>query len=254
MIDSDPVDKKSFSTSTITVTSTIENPNVKEVVEAVSQLIFSIMIEDIKEGKTVPNENSLAYELFEDKYMKQFPERFGESQKTLLQKTPTAEDISAFVFALYDVLRFSEECVILMLVYINRLVVQAEIPILPTNWRPVVVLCLLTAQKMWDDISFKNDAFVDVYPFFSNEELNKLEVVFLRLINYHLNVKFSVYAKYFCELRDIFPHKNFLKPMDQLTFNLMNSKSKEVEEKSKKYSRSSADLQESGHWTIKVIN
>ena len=88
--------------------------------------------------------------------------------------------------------------------YINRLIAFTEIPLQPTNWRPLVLCSLLVAQKVWDDRYLSNSDFAFIYPFFMTEQLNSLEKKFLELIQYNVTVKSSLYAKYYFELRALF--------------------------------------------------
>ena len=69
---------------------------------------------------------------------------------------------------------------------------------------------------MWDDKYLNNQDFSTIYPFFTNEQLNKLELKFLELIQYNTHINFSTYNKYYLVLKAIktdFP----LKPMDIFT-------------------------------------
>lgn len=71
-----------------------------------------------------------------------------------------------FIKALFDTAQFSPECCIICLVYINRLISFTEMPLQPTNWRPLVLCSLLVAQKIWDDNFIQNIDFAFMYPFF----------------------------------------------------------------------------------------
>lgn len=113
---------------------------------------------------------------------------------------------------------FRPECCIISLIYINRLIAFTEIPLQPTNWRPLVLCSLLVAQKVWDDRYLSNADFAFIYPFFMTEQLNRLEKKFLELIQYNVTVKSSLYAKYYFELRALFKEneKEFpLVPIDR---------------------------------------
>jgi hypothetical protein len=92
------------------------------------------------------------------------------------------ENIFEFMKALYDCAQFSPECCIICLVYINRLIAFTEIPLQPTNWRPLILCSLLVAQKVWDDRYLSNADFAFIYPFFVTDEINKLEQKFLELV------------------------------------------------------------------------
>ena len=91
-------------------------------------------------------------------------------------------------------------------------------PLQPTNWRPLMLVSLLVAQKVWDDRYLSNADFAFIYPFFVTEEINKLEKKFLELVQYNVTVKSQLYAKYYFELRALFKdnEKEFpLTPLDK---------------------------------------
>ena len=120
--------------------------------------------------------------------------------------------------ALFECAQFSPECCIICLVYINRLIAFTEMPLQPTNWRPLVLCSLLVAQKVWDDQYLSNSDFAFIYPFFVTTEINKLEQKFLELIQYNVTVKSALYAKYYFELRNLFKDNDQdfpLKPLEK---------------------------------------
>lgn len=134
----------------------------------------------------------------------------------MLRDTPTIDNILEFIKALYDCAQFSPECCIICLVYINRLIAFTEMPLQPTNWRPMLLCSLLVAQKVWDDRYLTNADFAFIYPFFVTEEINKLEQKFLELIQYNVTVKSNLYAKYYFELRALFKDNEKEFPMNPL--------------------------------------
>lgn len=87
-------------------------------------------------------------------------------------------------------------------------------PLQSTNWRPLILCALLVAQKVsfglhadakvWDDKYLSNSDFAYIYPFFTNEEVNKLEGKFLELLEFSVTVKPNVYARYYFELRGLY--------------------------------------------------
>ena len=90
-------------------------------------------------------------------------------------------------------------------------------PLQPTNWRPLVLCSLLVAQKIWDDNFIQNIDFAFMYPFFLTHQINKLEQKFLELIQYNVNVKSNLYAKYYFELRELFKNCEYEFPLQPLT-------------------------------------
>jgi len=223
------VDKFANTTGSMYISSTITAPNVKSIIQAVSTILHSQMLEDQGSGKELIPGSDLYY-FSEEKYIKEKPEEFDEQRKALLRETPTADNIYEFMKALYDCAQFSPECCIICLVYINRLIAFTGMPLHPTNWRPLILCSLLVAQKVWDDKYLSNADFAFIYPFFVTEEINRLEQKFLELIQYNVTVKSSLYAKYYFELRALFKNEaEFpLSPLDIATAQKLEARSEEV--------------------------
>ncbi len=127
-------------------------------------------------------------------------------------------------------------------------------PLLPTNWRPLVLISLMIAQKMWDDKYLSNADFSYIYPFFDTKQVNSLEMKFLELIQYNTHIKFSIYTKYYLELKSLVPEEFPLKPMDAFTSQKLEQQSQKMEEGLKKNAKTAADAKESGQNTNLVIN
>lgn len=89
-------DFKSCSTSSIFLSSTINFPNVKLLIKAVSTILQSQLIEDMQLGKTISTKSDLYY-FSEDKYINEYPGMFDEHRIELLRKTPSHEDIVDFI-------------------------------------------------------------------------------------------------------------------------------------------------------------
>ena len=102
------------------------------------------------------------------------------------------------------------------------------VPLSPTNWRPIILCSFLIGQKVWDDRYLSNADFAYIYPFFTTEEINRLEKRFLELINYSVTVKAALYAKYYFELRGLYNESNNF-PITAIE----NEKAKEMEGRSK---------------------
>lgn len=222
-----PVDRRSNTTSSAQIGSSLHNPNVRSILQSVSTIIHSQMIEDSSMGRQIQSTSDLFY-FSEEKYIREHPEMFDEERKAMLRKTPTIDDIFEFMRALYECAQFSPECCIICLVYINRLIAFTGLPLSPTNWRPIILCSYLIGQKVWDDRYLSNADFAYIYPFFSTEEINRLEKKFLELINYSVTVKAALYAKYYFELRGLFNESNNF-PLEMIE----NEKARELEGRSK---------------------
>ena len=130
-------------------------------------------------------------------------------------------------------------------------------PLHVTNWRPLTICSLLVAQKVsnltfnqqvWDDRYLSNADFAFIYPFFTTDEINKLEQKFLELIQYALpssllstrynvTVKASLYAKYYYELRELYKYNEKEFPLVPLSVTDMSK----LEIRSHKYQEAFSD-------------
>ena len=244
---------KSNSTSTILLHSTISSPNVKLIIQAVATLLHSNITEDIMEEKEVPS-NSELYFFSEEKYISENPQNFEEERIELLRKTPSKDEISGFIEAIYDLAQFSPECCVICLVYINRINALTDMPLLPTTWRPLVIISLLIGQKMFDDKYLSNADFQYIYPFFDSEQFNLLEIKFLDLIQYNTHIKLSIYTRYYLELKSLCPDDFPLEPMSVYQQVVLEKKSYNMEEKLKVASKTGQLQAASGLNSIFTIN
>ena len=69
--------------------------------------------------------------------------------------------------ALQDCAEFSPPCIIACLIYINRLIAYSEVPLRQMIWRPLVLVSLLVAHKVWDEPYISNSDYAFTYPFFT---------------------------------------------------------------------------------------
>lgn len=69
---------------------------------------------------------------------------------------------------------------------------------------------------MWDDFYLSNADFGFIYPFFPTEEVNRLEMKFLELIQYNVTVKANLYAKYYFEMRALFKDNELEYPKEPI--------------------------------------
>ena len=66
-----------------------------------------------------------------------------------------------------------------------------------------MLVCLCLASKIWDDDSLENVHFPKVMSDVTQNEINKLEQLFLEFIDYKLVIKGGEYAKYYFILRSM---------------------------------------------------
>ncbi|KAG7342169.1 cyclin [Nitzschia inconspicua] len=129
---------------------------------------------------------------------------------------PSETEIYEFGHQLFNSVQLSSECSIVCLIYVERLMEQAKVPLLACTWRPIFMCGLLLASKVWQDLSSWNIEFASVYPQFSLEAINRLELNFLRNVKWDLYISSSLYAKYYFALRSLVEKQDFRQRYNRL--------------------------------------
>lgn len=124
-------------------------------------------------------------------------------------KVPTVDEIYGFVKTLFNKACLSSECSLVCLIYVERLMETAHVPLLAGNWKPVLLCGLLLASKVWQDLSSWNVEFSTVYPQYSLKSINRLELLFLGAIRWDMSISSSMYAKYYFALRSLTEKEDF---------------------------------------------
>jgi len=122
---------------------------------------------------------------------------------------PSEEEIYEFAHQLFKAVQLSSECSIVCLIYVERLMEVAKVPLLANTWRPIFMCGLLLASKVWQDLSSWNIEFASVYPQYSLGAINRLELNFLRSVKWDLYISTSLYAKYYFALRSLVEKVDF---------------------------------------------
>jgi hypothetical protein len=106
----------------------------------------------------------------------------------VVHTTPTADEIYEFAHQLFKKVQLSSECSIVCLIYVEKLMEVAKVPLVAETWRPIFLCGLLLASKVWQDLSSWNIEFACVYPQFSLDAINRLELSFLKFIKWDLYI------------------------------------------------------------------
>lgn len=69
-------------------------------------------------------------------------------------EVPTLTEVHTFLRTLFGEAQLSAECSIVCLIYVERLMEQANVPLTSRTWRPVVMCGLLLASKVWQDLRY----------------------------------------------------------------------------------------------------
>lgn len=122
-------------------------------------------------------------------------------------KMCSPEDIMKFIKRIFVDLQLAIECILIMLIYIERLMTIGGVEVRLMNWKPLVFMGILLASKFWEDLNFWNVDFLGVGQHYSLEGINQMENEFLALCHYNLFVSASLYARYYFAVRDKFNKK-----------------------------------------------
>jgi len=128
---------------------------------------------------------------------------------------PAVSDIAAYLTNMFETAQCSEDCNIICLIYVERLMkccqknkllgkqdqeIESMSGLNSDNWRGILMVAMLLASKVWDDLSMVNEDFSIFMPY-SLQQINSWEVHFLSCVGFNVRVSASEYAKYYFDLR-----------------------------------------------------
>jgi len=202
--------KNSNSTSSVFASSTINNPDADQIILCMAAVLQIQMAHDLE----VPHSQREPFAYFEcegegpgwgpEEQARLEPPPDPSKKGTPEEDLPSIDEIYMFINSIFVRARFSPECNIIGLVYINRVIANASIPLHRANWRPLILAALILAQKIWDDKCLATSNFALICPKYSKKQVKFFEVKFLELLQYQATVTQSLYAKYYFELRELF--------------------------------------------------
>jgi hypothetical protein len=128
-------------------------------------------------------------------------------------EVPSERDVYKFCKKLLIHGNMQKEVSIVALIYIEKVILKTGLLMNELNWRRFLFTALVLASKVWDDQSFENVHFTKAFPDVSIKEINKLERLYLKCVDYQLNINGSEYAKYYFILRTISDKANTTFPL-----------------------------------------
>jgi len=200
--------KKANSTSSIYIKSTMSVPDNDEIMLGVATVLQFIMLAMVDKEPNGEYEEEII--LFDEDYYREDGRKGGDKGRS---KIPEVEHIFRYYSSIFSVAQFSPESNLISLVYVNRLINFTGMKLHGQNWRTTCLLCLLLAQKVWDDKCLANVDFPTIWshavPGADNslltlKAINELELLTLQLLQYDLHVSSSLYAKYYFEVRTLY--------------------------------------------------
>ncbi|KAJ8607925.1 hypothetical protein CTAYLR_009097 [Chrysophaeum taylorii] len=118
---------------------------------------------------------------------------------------PSARELVAFYRDVFSRGQMELECIVASLIYVERLLKAArgKFRLRPSNWRPVLLSCMIMASKVCDDLSMWNADFSHICRAFDLARINALEAALLKAYGFNATVSASEYAKYYFHLRSM---------------------------------------------------
>jgi len=197
--------RKSNSTSSLYVDYTIGNPILSEIVHCLAKALYYNIKESESKGIPPPGPFSMVFS----------EEKFPLNDDFNLEHSPSANKIGYFLSLIFNGEKLSAESAVMSLAYIDRLLSLTNLHLHASNWRRVTLGAIIVSSKVWEDQAIWNVDFLNVFPYISVEDLNRLERQFLNAIQYMVTLKSSVYTKYYLDLRALSDKSKF--PMEPLT-------------------------------------
>ncbi|KAL7561848.1 hypothetical protein ACA910_009685 [Epithemia clementina (nom. ined.)] len=185
---------------TLYVGSTLSQPDVDATIKCVCGVIRAHILQSEMDPSCLTE-----YNIFNDQEAHQ--ERGSSVSFSLpINERPSLDQISAFYRDVFQKAQMESDCVIMSLIYVERLIKSTEGKLRPhcNNWRSVLFSSMVLASKVWDDLSMWNGDFSQTCPTgvkFSLKRINELELAVLEALGYIVKVPASEYAKYYFLLR-----------------------------------------------------
>ncbi|DAZ99612.1 TPA: hypothetical protein N0F65_001440 [Lagenidium giganteum] len=199
-----PLRRRSNSTSTIFVRmGTMNAPDQDCTIQCVTTVLRAHLIE----AQAAP----IAIDSKFDVFINKRDQRAGQSGVV-----PSLKEISSFMKHVFSRAQMESECIIMSLVYVERLLkaTSGSLQLTPANWRSILFCSMVMASKVWDDLSMCNADFSKIWPELSLKEINELELAYLSAVEYNVRVSAVSYAKYYFHLRSMCASMGTLKAFD----------------------------------------
>jgi hypothetical protein len=187
---------------TIYVSSTLSDPDKDATIMCVCAVYRTHVLQSTMEDAIVSED----YAIFNDLVVLQRRGSRVEFQNELVTDVPTLEEVSSFYRAVFRRAKMESDCIIMSLIYVERLIKKTNglLRPRPENWRSILFACMVLSSKVWDDMSMWNADFSHTCPAgirFPLQRINELEVAVLSSLEYKVKVKAGEYAKYYFLLR-----------------------------------------------------
>eukprot|EP00357_Protocruzia_adherens_P024930 CAMPEP_0114988426 /NCGR_PEP_ID=MMETSP0216-20121206/9589_1 /TAXON_ID=223996 /ORGANISM="Protocruzia adherens, Strain Boccale" /LENGTH=191 /DNA_ID=CAMNT_0002351199 /DNA_START=1178 /DNA_END=1753 /DNA_ORIENTATION=- len=164
-----------------------------------------------KEVKSAINPNS--FQPYQETYFRTEANKFSElnrvtdndqlsrEEKLNLISRPAVENIRNFMLKFLSMSHVTPEILIYGSILLDRFLKRTKWTLRATNWRILFMLSVRLALRVEEQPVLSTECISELYPLFSAKELQSLEAMFLRLLDYRCFVR---YEDYFQKVTEIF--------------------------------------------------
>jgi len=234
--------KKFNSTSSVYIDSTITKPCVDEIIFCVAVVLYDRIEEGeaaVAEEAAAPDGSTLGRTELDSKLAVYVDKPIvGQTSGANL----TEDTIFQTIKAIFAIAEFSAECLVISLLYIERVrKLNDGFHLRLANWQPLLLSAMLVAQKVWDDKSLLNVDFSLMCSAYTVKDINNLEKIFLEMIQYNVTISASLYASYYFELRTLCEKA-------ERTFTLKSLSETELKQLESRSEQKAEDVKASRRW------
>lgn len=111
-------------------------------------------------------------------------------------------DVLKFLRKIFDKMQLATECILVSLIYLEKLMTTSKIEIRFSNWKPLVFTSILLASKFWEDICFWNADYCQALNIYPLKSINRMESEFIGLCNYDIYVSAELYSQYYMNVKE----------------------------------------------------
>lgn len=69
-----------------------------------------------------------------------------------VEKKVAEGDLILFMRKIFETMQLATECIIISLIYLEKIMINGGIEIRYCNWKPLIFTAILCASKFWEDI------------------------------------------------------------------------------------------------------
>jgi len=111
------------------------------------------------------------------------------------------EDIVKFMRLIISKMTLASECIVISLIYLEKLMHTSKIEVRFLNWEPLVFTSILLASKFWEDVNYWNIDYEEHLGIYPLKSINRMESEFLSLCDYNMYVSAGLYDNYQAKVR-----------------------------------------------------